>query len=304
MTGPDPYNEWVASRLDEVAGLLTLQEANRFRIDAYARAAETVRGNPRSLDLIVRDEGITGLDRLPGIGHTLARLLYQLVKTGQLPMLDRLRGQLDPLSVLGSVPGIGRKLAADIHEKLGIDSLEELEAAAYDGRLASLGGFGKKRISGIRDSLAARLGRRPRAVVRPLTEGPAVSEILSIDEEYREKAQAGVLHKMAPRRFNPSHDAWLPVLHAVRGDRHYTALFSNTARAHELHKTADWVVIYCDTDHTQRQFTVVTASRGVLEGKRVVRGREAECYEHYRRVFAAFVPPVEVRGRVASGGRS
>lgn len=291
MTKVDRYNEWVAVRLEEIAQLLTLQQANPFRIDAYMRAAETVRGEKRPLDLIARDEGLAGIDNLPGIGHTLARLLFQLVTTGQLPMLDRLRGLVDPVSVLSSVPGVGIKLAKTIHEKLGIDSLEELEVAAYDGRLAGIGRFGQKRIAGIRDSLAARLGRGRRALAEPIADNaPLVSELLSVDEEYREKARAGSLHKITPRRFNELHEAWLPILHTVRGDRHYTALFSNTARAHELHKTSDWVVIYCDTDHDQRQFTVVTPSRGVLAGKRVVRGHEAECYDHYREMFATFVP--------------
>jgi putative hydrolase len=82
--------------------------------------------------------------------------------------------------------------------------------------------------------------------------------------------------KIAPRRFNPSHIAWLPVLHTTRGRRHYTALFSNTALAHRLNRTHDWVVIYWDDGRGERQYTVVTAKGGSLEGRRVVRGREAE----------------------------
>ena len=203
MIKAHPYNEWVALRLDEIARLLSLQEANPFRIDAYRRAAETQRREERPLDLIVREEGLAGLDNLPGIGHTLAGLLFQLVTTGQLPMLDRLRVLLDPISVLSSVPGIGRKLASDVHEKLGIDSLEELEAAAYDGRLAAVGGFGPKRLVGIRDSLAARLGRRPRNVAESPTDTSTVSELLSVDEEYREKAGAGILHTEYPLRTPP-----------------------------------------------------------------------------------------------------
>jgi hypothetical protein len=74
----------------------------------------------------------------------------------------------------------------------------------------------------------------------------------------------------------------LPVLHATRGDWHFTALFSNTAKAHELGKTRDWVVIYFyDSDHNERQRTVVTETRGETAGRRVVRGREAECRNHY-----------------------
>ena len=83
--------------------------------------------------------------------------------------------------------------------------------------------------------------------------------------------------KIAPRRFNPSHVAWLPILHTTRGRRHYTALFSNTARAHQLARTDDWVVIYWDDGRGERQATVVTATGGPLKGRRIVRGREAEC---------------------------
>ncbi len=61
-----------------------------------------------------------------------------------------------------------------------------------------------------------------------------------------------------------------------------TVLFSNTARAHELHRTHDWVVLYVDGGWGERQHTAVTALRGLLKGKCVVRGREAECLAYYR----------------------
>lgn len=67
----------------------------------------------------------------------------------------------------------------------------------------------------------------------------------------------------------------------VVGDAEYTALFSNTARAHELGTTDDWVVIYLERGDQRRQWTVVTASGGRLDGKRVVRGREAESADYY-----------------------
>lgn len=125
---------------------------------------------------------------------------------------------------------------------MGIETLEDLEAAAHDGRLEQVLGFGPTRLAGIRDSLAHRLQR-----VRPPEAGrnsaPSVEDILDVDREYREKAAAGQVVTIAPRRFNPSRVAWLPILHTTRGRRHYTALFSNTALAHRLARTDDWVVI-------------------------------------------------------------
>jgi len=280
MTRVNFHNAEIAEKLDEVARILEIQNANAFRVAAYRRAAETIRGLDVSLDDLVTEEGIAGLDALPGIGSTLARLLFQLVTTRRLPLLERLRGTLDPISILTTVPGIGKRSAQILHSDLGIDSLEELEVAVHDGRLAQAG-FPAKRIAGIRDSLSVRLGRRPARFDTGSADEPFVSEILSVDREYRNKAAKDELHKIMPRRFNPERRAWLPILHTARGKHQYTALFSNTALAHQLHKTDDWVVIYFENDDSHRQYTVTTAERGDLSGKRIVRGREQECRVYY-----------------------
>jgi hypothetical protein len=125
------------------------------------------------------------------------------------------------------------------------------------------------------------LGRVRDRAAGPEVDQPPVSELLDVDREYREKAAKGALRTIAPRRFNPEHKAWLPVLHTRRGKRHYTALFSNTARAHAMGRTRDWVVLYYDGGQGERQCTVITSQRGPLEGKRIVRGREAECFDYY-----------------------
>jgi hypothetical protein len=224
---------------------------------------------------------LAGLDQLPYIGATIARSIRQLLTIGRLPMLDRLRGELDPVALLTSVPAIGSRLAHLIHDDLDISTLEALEVAAHDGTLERAGGFGPKRLTAIRDALAARLGRVRQPGPRRSWE-PPVDELLDVDLEYRSRADAGTLRLIAPRRFNPSGRAWLPVLHTERQGREYTALYSNTARAHQLDKTRDWVVLYYHTVDGERQCTVVTASTGILRGRRVVRGREAECEDHHR----------------------
>jgi Holliday junction resolvasome RuvABC DNA-binding subunit len=275
-------NAQVARMLEEAADLLEHQHANPFRVQAYRNAANTVRELPRGVLQILHEDGLEGLDRLPTIGPALARAIQQIVTIGRLPMLDRLRGESDPIAVLSSVPGIGQELARRLHEELDIDTLEELETAAHDGTLSRVPGFGAKRIAGIREALAARLGQRPpRGRTEAKSGEPTVAEILDVDREYRDASAAGRLRTIAPRRFNPKHEAWLPVMHTWRGGRHYTALFSNTARAHQLGRTRDWVVLYFDGDHGERQHTVVTATSGPLEGRRVVRGRELECEQYY-----------------------
>jgi hypothetical protein len=267
-------NRRIARRLEEAADLLQSQGADRFRLSAYRRAAATVRSWPESLDQTFHSAGLEGLEEIPGVGPGIARAIRELITRGRLPMLDRLRGAADPEKVLGSVPGIGRKLAERLHVELGIHTLEDLEAAAHDGRLDTIAGFGRKRLAGIQDSLAQRLGRvRPDARAAPR---PPISELLDVDREYRDKASRGQLPLIAPRRFNPERTAWLPVLHTERHGRRYTALFSNTARAHRLGKTRDWVVIYTDDSGGDHQHTVITAGRGPHRGARIVAGREGE----------------------------
>jgi hypothetical protein len=279
----DPVNRDVATRLDEVAALIEEQGANAYRVRAYRNAAEVLRELDRPVSAILEERGVEGLEELPGIGVSLARHIRDLVQHGRLPMLLRLRGETDPIALISSVPGIGRALADRLHHELGIDSLEELETAAHDGRLARLPRMGEKKLAGIRDSLAHRLGRVRSPALRTPIEEPPVAELLDVDREYRERAAAGELRMIVPRRFNPTHAATLPVLHAVRGARHYTALFSNTPRAHQLGRTNDWVVLYYDGGQGERQCTVITSEFGRLTGKRIVRGREAECEEYYRR---------------------
>jgi DNA polymerase (family 10) len=289
----------IAGRLDEVANIFAEQGANRFRVQAYRRAANALRRLSRSVADIFAEQGIDGLEQIPGIGVTIARSIRDILLHGRLAMLDRLRGESDPIAILATVPGIGKAYAWRLHDDLGIETLEELEAAAHDGRLEHYPGIGAKRLAGVRDSLAQRLGRIRRQLVPtsttpapperpPAPQKPSISELLDVDREYRDKAAAGMLKKIAPRRFNPAAEAWLPIMHTARDGRHYTALFSNTARAHELGTTHDWVVLFCDDGDTEHRFTVITSGFDPLEGRRIVAGREAECEKYFERGKARF----------------
>jgi putative hydrolase len=270
-------NQAIAEKLLEIADLLEQQNANPFRVNAYRRAARTVTAHPEPLAELAEREGTEGLDQLPTIGRSIALAIQEMLRTGRWLQLERLRGTLDPEQVFQSIPGVGPELARRIHEALEIESLAELEQAAHDGRLEQIAGIGPRRARMIAAALAQMLQRRS---VRPRSpaDEPDVEILLDVDREYRERAAGGKLRKIAPRRFNPTGASWLPILHTQRGDWHFTALFSNTARAHDLGKTDDWVVLYFHTDHgPEAQRTVVTETSGSLTGRRVVRGREAEC---------------------------
>lgn len=291
MSRSVPDNQEVAANLERIAELLESQGANPHRVRAYRSAAHTIREYHRPLSDLIKEKGSDALQELPGIGKGLAGTISEFIRSGRLPLLERLQGEVSPEAVFASIPGIGEELAHRIHEQLEIETLEELELAAHDGRLAQVEGFGDRRLEALRDVLAGILSRSGRNRARrfeyatgsrPGTTQPAVEILLDVDAEYRRKAEAGKLKKIAPRRFNPEGKAWLPILHTERGEWSFTSLFSNTARAHRLHATANWVVIYYQRDSAEQQCTIVTEEKGELAGKRVVRGRELECRNYYR----------------------
>jgi len=279
------FNAQCADRLREAADLLEAQRANPFRVSAYRKAAATVLDLPDDIAAIAARDGLPGLEALPSIGRGIAAALLEMTRTGRWTQLERLRGSADTVQLLTVVPGLGHRLAERNHEEQHVDTLEALELAAHDGRLESVAGVGPRRAAAIRASLQAMLSRsRPRLAVRQAgaEHAPAVGTLLAVDREYRHDAEAGRLPTIAPRRFNPSGEAWLPVLHTQRDGWHFTALFSNTAQAHQLNRTRDWVVLYFyDDEHAEGQHTVVTETHGPLAGRRVVRGRETECRAHY-----------------------
>lgn len=261
------------------------QGANPFRVRAWRAGADTLRQLQRPVAEILDEGGLEALEALPNIGETLARAVRVQVLYGRFPMLERLRGEAYVEEMLATVPGVGPVLADRLHHELEIDSLEDLETAAWDGRLDAMPGFGEKKVRAIREALATRLRRRrlQRVAASPFQRHgePGVEVLLDVDREYRAKAERGALPKIAPRRFNPRGERWLPVLHTDRDDTHFTALYSNTARAHRLGKTHDWVVIYADRGRGEHAYTVVTEHQGRLKGRRVVRGRELECAAAY-----------------------
>jgi DNA polymerase (family X) len=273
-------NEHVASCLLEAAQLLEAQGGNPWRANAYRAAAETIRrfeGNVREL---FDAGGTAALDALPHIGPGIAGAIAEMLITGNWQQLQRLRDGSGISEDFRQIPGIGAALAKRIRDALDIRTLEELEVVSRDGRLAALTGVGSRRAAAIRAVVSEILDRNRtkyrQAGIHATTE-PPVALLLDIDLEYRRKAAAGGLPMIAPRRMNPKHKAWLPVLHATRSGWHFTALFSNTPRAHELGSTSDWVVIYFyDDEHGEGRRTAVTETRGALVGQRVVRGREVE----------------------------
>jgi hypothetical protein len=291
-------NRTIARKLNDYATYLEGEESNVYRVRAYRRAAQTVLAQERPLKEVVEQEGRAGLEALPGIGDSLAYTIEGLVRTGEFRTFRPEGGHIDPERLLISLPGVGPHLAHQLHEKLGITTLEDLERAAHEGRLSEVG-VGPKRLRGLIDALAGRL-RRTRLPEPPQGE-PPLADLLAVDAEYRRAAAEGeavtagaaaptssegerrgpIVRWITPRRFNPANEPWLPLGVIRRNGWTFRALFSNTALAHRLGQTRDWVVVYFEDGFTSGQRTVVTETSGELRGRRVVRGRERECRIYY-----------------------
>ncbi|MGH8102292.1 MAG: DNA polymerase/3'-5' exonuclease PolX [Chthoniobacterales bacterium] len=146
--------EQIADALEQIATLLELKDENPFKIRAYtnaARALETFGGN------IANFEDEEALEKIPGIGKSIAEKIRELAATGSLKLLEELRAEFSPgILELFSLPNLGPKKIKALFDKLKISSIEQLLKACQDGRVAELPGFGET----TQQKLCDAIGRR------------------------------------------------------------------------------------------------------------------------------------------------
>ena len=194
MARSTPRNPEVAEQFDLLADLLELEGADTFRVVAYRRAANTIRETPGS---IVELAHAGRAKELQGIGKTIEEKIVEIVEIGEIQALTKKKAGVPPEVVLFmKLPGLGPKTAARIWHELGVETLDELKAAAESERLRTLAGLGPKSEEKILAALAYQaespetdrylLGRglpEVQAVVAALRELPAaiaVSEAGSV----------------------------------------------------------------------------------------------------------------------------
>jgi len=215
------------------------------------------------------------------IASTFVRVATLLEQQGGSPF--RVRAWRDAAATIAEWP---REMADVFHDhgRIGLEALPHigprlasvLIEMITSGRCAALDRLeGEAGIEAVEEIEVADQQPRRRSTQHRV---PSAELLLDVDREYRAAAAAGRLFKIAPRRFNPEHEAWLPILHLERDGFAFTAMYSNTELAHHLGRTHDWVIIYFHEPHgPEAQATVVTEHRGARRGHRVVRGREREC---------------------------
>jgi len=134
-------NQLVADTLYMIADLLDLKGDAFFKTRAYRIAAQTIEALDEDIERLV-NQGT--LESIPGIGEALAKKITELVKTGKLDYLERLKKEVPTglIDLLG-IPGLGPKKVAALYKKFGITSIQALREAASTGGLRTLEGFGE-----------------------------------------------------------------------------------------------------------------------------------------------------------------
>jgi DNA polymerase (family X) len=133
--------EQVAKILVEIGTLLELKGENPFKSRAYASAARSLENLSEPLDVLVRENR---LDQVKGIGEALQKKITELVTTGKLTYYEELKASLPPgLLEMLNIPGLGPKKVKAIYEQLKVETIEQLEKACQEGRIAQLDGFGE-----------------------------------------------------------------------------------------------------------------------------------------------------------------
>jgi DNA polymerase (family X) len=147
-------NEAIARRFFRLSTLMEIRGDDPFRLRSYRNAAEAIEVWPTSLKTIAEQEGVAGLQDIPGVGKAIAGKVIELLEKGTFDAWERLTAET-PESVLEllEVPGIGPKTAALLHERFKVSSLEDLKKFVDGGGLELVDGIGPKTEERIRESL-------------------------------------------------------------------------------------------------------------------------------------------------------
>src|SRR5437899_10764967 len=132
----------VAAVLGAIAVLLELKGENPFKARAYVNAARALESLGEPLHKVVAENR---LGDIPGIGDALQKKIIELVTTGKLAYYEELKAATPPgLVAMLDIPGLGPKKIKAMHDELGIETVEQLEAACKENKVAVLRGFGAK----------------------------------------------------------------------------------------------------------------------------------------------------------------
>jgi DNA polymerase (family 10) len=147
-------NESIARRFYRLAALMDIRGDDPFRLRSYRNAAEALETWPTPLQKIAAEEGIAGLQAIPGVGKAIAGKILDLLDRGTFDAWERIIAET-PETVLDllDIPGIGPKTAATLHQKFKVSSREALKKFVAGGGLELVDGIGTKTAARIKENL-------------------------------------------------------------------------------------------------------------------------------------------------------
>jgi DNA polymerase (family X) len=154
-------NEELARRFGRLALLMEIRGDDKFRVRSYRNAAETLETWPSPVERIAREEGLKGLQTLPGVGKAISGKIVELLERGTFDAWERLKEET-PETVLDllEVEGVGPKTAAALYQQFKVSSLKDLLQFVEGGGLDLLDGVGEKTAERIARSAHSLAGRQ------------------------------------------------------------------------------------------------------------------------------------------------
>ncbi|HYO62847.1 MAG TPA: helix-hairpin-helix domain-containing protein [Pyrinomonadaceae bacterium] len=147
-------NEEIARRFGRLAALMEIRGDDRFRVRSYRNAAEMIETWPRPLARVAADEGVKGLQEIPGVGKAISAKILELLERGTFEAWEKLTAET-PETVLDllEVEGVGLKTATALHQQFKIASLEDLRQFVEGGGLELVDGVGERSAERIKAGL-------------------------------------------------------------------------------------------------------------------------------------------------------
>ena len=227
-------NGEIAEAFDELASLYELDGAVVYRVVAYRNAAKAIREAGVSVAEMAREGRV---EELAGVGKTIAEKIDALLETGSIPSADKLKQRIPPgLVAVTRIPGLGPKRARLLYEQLGVTSLDDLRAAAEQGRLKDVAGFGKKAEDNVLAALAAGADGRPTARLL-LSKALAVGEELVAGLRDHPSALRVELAGSARRRADAVKD--LDIVAATSDSKAFVDYFGSLHAVDVLHSSGE-----------------------------------------------------------------
>jgi DNA polymerase (family 10) len=147
-------NETIAERFKRLANLMEIRGDDQFRIRSYRNAAEMIETWPTPLKKIAAEDGVKGLQQLPGVGKAISGKIVELLDKGTFDAWEKLIAETPETTLdLLRIGGIGLRTATTLHQQFKISSLDDLKQFIEGGGLELVDGIGEKSAERIRESL-------------------------------------------------------------------------------------------------------------------------------------------------------